>query len=261
MIKKSLASLFFSLLLASCARTEMPSSKPSSMPDSKPSSGNSVPYPASVVQNFMNACTKSNTSQAYCSCVIDKTQNRYSLEEYLLLEEKMSVDKNLPIEMLNFTLECKSSSSPENSTSSNNLPSPIEKPASSVDYYEKLKSYFPDEGKKRVYQVSSGKTDGGIDVNFYVVIDRDTIPYTAAVSVLAHRQDTDRCEVFTSFELIEDAKRVYSVMDKKATPEELSNRAEMVYQGLNESGVILANSTLLSCEKFPVLLQDYDLRQ
>ena len=86
-MKKSLASLFFSLLLASCARTEMPDTNPSSIIGNKPSSVTSVSYPANLVQNFMNACTK-NSSQAYCSCTIDKIQNRYSLEEYSLLEAR-----------------------------------------------------------------------------------------------------------------------------------------------------------------------------
>lgn len=245
MTKKSLASLFFSLLLASCARTEMPSS-------SKPSSGNMVPYPASLVQIFMNDCTK-HSSQASCSCTIDKIQNRYSLEEYTLLVKKMSVNKEtLPDEIFNFFEKC----SQENPTGSNN-PNPKEqpKPPSSVSYYEKLKRYFPDEGKKVVYQVSSGKTNGGIDVNYYVVISRDVIPHVAIVSVLAHEQNTDICKQWFSLDVMESG--VYSLSNKKATPEELSGKAEMVYQALNESRVIIANSTSLSCKRFPLFLQDY----
>jgi hypothetical protein len=89
------------------ATTQALQSESSSMPSSKPASSNSVPYPASVVQNFMNACTKSKGSQAYCSCTIDKIQNRYSLEEYSQLEVKMLVNKTLPEEILNFMGKCR----------------------------------------------------------------------------------------------------------------------------------------------------------
>jgi hypothetical protein len=238
MTKKSLVSLFFSLLLASCARTEMLSSKPSS--------GNMVPYPASAVQNFMNSCTESD-SQASCSCTIDKIQNRYSLEEFTLIGKKVSVsEQNLPDEIMDFAKKC----SQENPNLRENS-----KPPSSVSYYEKLKRYFPDEGKKVVYQVSSGKTDGGIDVNYYVVISRDVIPHVTIVSVLAHEQNTDICKQWFSLDLMESG--VYSLSNKKATPQELSGKAEMVYQALNESRVIIANSTSLSCKRFPLFLQDY----
>ena len=164
-----------------------------------------------------------------------------SLFVSLLLVSCEPIDNNTRIESVK---------SSENSTES----------ASSVDYYEKLKSYFPDEGKKIVYEVSSGKIDGGIDVNFYVVISKDQIPYVTTVYVLAHRQDTDICEQFFSFDLMKDEKTVYSLSDKKATPEELSHRASIVDQALNESSVVLADSTLLSCKRFPFFLQDYDLR-
>jgi hypothetical protein len=177
-----------------------------------------------------------------------------SLFVSLLLVSCEPIDNNTRIESVK---------SSENSTESNNLVNPIEKQksTSSVDYYEKLKSYFPDEGKKIVYEISSGKTDEGIDVNFYVVISKDLIPYVTTVSVLSHRQDTDICEQFFSFDLMKDEKTVYSLSDKKATPEELAHRAEIVDQALNESSVVLADSTLLSCKRFPFFLQDYDLRK
>jgi hypothetical protein len=242
MTKKSLASLFFSLLLASCARTEMPSSKPSS--------GNMVPYPASAVQNFMNSCTKSD-SQASCSCTIDKIQNRYSLEEFTLIAKKVSVnEQNLPDEIMDFGEKC----SKENPTptGNNNLPNSREnpKPPSSVSYYEKLKRYLPDEGRKVVYRYYGEKKD---DVIFYVVINREIIPQIPTVSVLEHKRDTDICRQLFSFHLTEDG--VYSLVgNKEDTPEELSRKSEMAYQAL-ESGVIIAHQKLLSCKRGPSYLE------
>jgi len=91
----------------SSATTQAPQPESLSTPGSKHSLSNSVPYPASVVQNFMNACTNNKGSQSYCSCAIDKIQNRYSLEEYSQLEVKMVLNKTLPDEILNFMGNCR----------------------------------------------------------------------------------------------------------------------------------------------------------
>ena len=79
------------------------------------------------------------------------------------------------------------------------------------------------------------------------------------VNVLAHRADTDVCEAWFSLDIPEASGEVHSILDKESTPEKLSEQAEMVYQSLNESGVVLSprNIGLLSCDKMPFFLSDH----
>lgn len=48
-------------------------------------------YPSDVVQNFMNACAQNGGKQDYCSCVLDKIQTKYSIEEYIKIEMEMKL--------------------------------------------------------------------------------------------------------------------------------------------------------------------------
>ncbi len=89
------------------SNTEVAQSRNSSTRGNKVSSSNSIPYPAAVVQNFMNSCTKNGNSQVTCSCVIDKIQSRYSLEEMSQIEVKSQATGVLPEEILDFVGTCR----------------------------------------------------------------------------------------------------------------------------------------------------------
>jgi hypothetical protein len=39
-------------------------------------------YPANVTDNYMRSCTKSNVTQAYCSCTLDKLSNDVSTADF-----------------------------------------------------------------------------------------------------------------------------------------------------------------------------------
>jgi hypothetical protein len=39
-------------------------------------------YPAAVTQNYMRSCMKSNVTQAYCACTLDKLSNKVSTGDF-----------------------------------------------------------------------------------------------------------------------------------------------------------------------------------
>jgi hypothetical protein len=39
-------------------------------------------YPAAVTQNYMRSCLKSNVTQAYCACTLDKLSNNVSTADF-----------------------------------------------------------------------------------------------------------------------------------------------------------------------------------
>ena len=39
-------------------------------------------YPASVTENYMRSCMKSNVTQAYCACTLDKLSNTVSTADF-----------------------------------------------------------------------------------------------------------------------------------------------------------------------------------
>ena len=39
-------------------------------------------YPAAVTQNYMRSCMKSNVTQAYCACTLDKLSNTVSTGDF-----------------------------------------------------------------------------------------------------------------------------------------------------------------------------------
>ena len=93
--------------VAQSSNTEVAQSRNSSAIVNQSPSGNSVPYPAAFVQNFMNSCTRNGSSQATCSCTIDKIQSRYSLEEMSQIEVKIQATRVVPEEILNFIGTCR----------------------------------------------------------------------------------------------------------------------------------------------------------
>ncbi len=171
---------------------------------------------------------------------------------------------------INYNTESQSSKSSEKSTGSNNFPNQTKTPpststgsnnfpnqtktppsTSSVNYFEKLKDYLPPEGEADLYQTAKEKTDGGIDVQFYVYIDRALFPHIVSVRILSHRTDTDVCEEQASLVIPEASGQVSSLVHKEATPEQLSDLAELVYKSLNEEGIFIVNPSTLPCKVFP----------
>ncbi|MDB9396994.1 hypothetical protein [Microcystis aeruginosa] len=68
---------------------------------------------------------------------------------------------------------------------------------------------------------------------------------------MSHRTDTDVCEEQISLVIPEASGQVSSLVNEEATPEQLSNLAELVYKSLNEEGVFIVTPTSLSCKVFP----------
>lgn len=62
---------------------------------------NKKQYPAELTQNFMNACTLNGGEQEMCSCLLEKIQEKYTLEEYSAIETKIQFGKT-PDEFLEF---------------------------------------------------------------------------------------------------------------------------------------------------------------
>ncbi|MCX5790235.1 MAG: hypothetical protein NTX64_17260 [Elusimicrobia bacterium] len=49
----------------------------------------SEPWPADIVQNFMNACRAQGASSRICACVVKELQQRMTLKEYTESEAAM----------------------------------------------------------------------------------------------------------------------------------------------------------------------------
>lgn len=160
-----------------------------------------------------------------------------------------TITENTNVESSNSLQDSVTNTDSVNSVETNNIS------ASSVNYYEKLLPYLPDEGKKKVYEISDGD-----DPTFYIALSRDVIPYTTNVTVLVNEQGSNECNTWFSLDVIDELGTVHSLSNEEYTPQELSEMAEMVYQGLDESGVLLARTSLMSCDKLPFFLHDYDLR-
>jgi hypothetical protein len=64
-------------------------------------------YPPFVVQNFMNQCVTSGSSQEVCSCALERVQRKFSLEEYNLMEMKTVGEKAPPDEFLRTISACR----------------------------------------------------------------------------------------------------------------------------------------------------------
>ena len=59
-------------------------------------------YPADVVQTFMNSCEANSGGRTkVCACMLEKIQEKYTLEEFSTLEVKMQAGKT-PEEFLEF---------------------------------------------------------------------------------------------------------------------------------------------------------------
>jgi hypothetical protein len=63
---------------------------------------NTSAYPADLVQNFMNACMQNGSNQEFCSCVLDKIQSNFTLEQFTEIENGMANGTSYP-EFVEFT--------------------------------------------------------------------------------------------------------------------------------------------------------------
>ena len=61
-----------------------------------------VAYPQSVADEFMKSCQKAGSNAKFCRCLFDKIQDRYSLEEFSVIESKL-IAGTPPEEFVEFT--------------------------------------------------------------------------------------------------------------------------------------------------------------
>jgi len=63
---------------------------------------NTSAYPSDLVQNFMNACMQKGSNQEFCSCVLDKIQSNFTLEQFMEIENGITNGTSYP-EFVAFT--------------------------------------------------------------------------------------------------------------------------------------------------------------
>ena len=102
---KIFLSLACCAFLIACAGSppQTNSSANSASPNTAPanSSGNRE-YPRSTVDAFLESCEKAGSSSAFCNCVFEKVQARYTFEEFSAIESKL-VAGTPPEEFVEFT--------------------------------------------------------------------------------------------------------------------------------------------------------------
>ena len=49
-----------------------------------------APYPQSVKDEFLKSCVDAGSDAKFCACVLDKVQDKYSLEEFSVIESKIA---------------------------------------------------------------------------------------------------------------------------------------------------------------------------
>ncbi len=67
--------------------------------------GNTQPYPAEVVGNFMRGCT-ARSEPATCQCALDKLQDQFSVDQFKGFEARMSQGE-VPQEMVDAASSCR----------------------------------------------------------------------------------------------------------------------------------------------------------
>ena len=63
------------------------------------------PYPPEIVEAFVTAC-RTNAPESVCRCAIDRVQRRFSLDEYLALEKRIT-NGDIPKELVDEAAECR----------------------------------------------------------------------------------------------------------------------------------------------------------
>ena len=67
-----------------------------------PAPGTNDAYPQEVVDEFLKSCQGAGSSAKLCACLIDKIQEKYSFEEFSVMELKLR-SGNPPEEFVEFT--------------------------------------------------------------------------------------------------------------------------------------------------------------
>ena len=67
-----------------------------------PASGERVPYPQAVADEFLKSCTKAGSDAKFCACIFEKIQSKYSFEEFSVIESKIIAGK-APDEFVEFS--------------------------------------------------------------------------------------------------------------------------------------------------------------
>jgi hypothetical protein len=59
-------------------------------------------YPQAVVDEFLSSCESAGSARTFCRCVLDKVESKYSLEEFSVIESKITAGEP-PDEFVEFT--------------------------------------------------------------------------------------------------------------------------------------------------------------
>lgn len=88
-------------------QTAQPPVSPSAaVSSSTEAAANRTPYPAEVAQNFINSCIQNGGNQEACTCLFNKVQERYSLQEFVQVEQASMASGKLPQEVSEFAAAC-----------------------------------------------------------------------------------------------------------------------------------------------------------
>ena len=64
--------------------------------------GTKEAYPESVKDEFLKSCVAAGSQAMFCACVFEKVQNKYSFEEFSVIESKISAG-NTPEDFAEFS--------------------------------------------------------------------------------------------------------------------------------------------------------------
>jgi hypothetical protein len=59
-------------------------------------------YPDNVVEEFLRSCVAAGSERSFCRCVLDKVQDKYTFEEFSVIESKINAGQ-APEEFVEFT--------------------------------------------------------------------------------------------------------------------------------------------------------------
>jgi hypothetical protein len=60
------------------------------------------PYPQEVADEFLSSCEEAGSDAAFCKCMLEKVQAKYSFEEFSVIEAKLTAGKP-PDEFIEFS--------------------------------------------------------------------------------------------------------------------------------------------------------------
>ncbi|MGK7928892.1 MAG: hypothetical protein AB4290_27255 [Spirulina sp.] len=100
----------FTMVVLATSMTIPQPAKSQQIPDRSPAN----PYPEEVTSRFINSCVSSATqvelseamARSACQCMIWQFQNRYSLEDFATLPQRVSQDPQLSQEFVQIVRSC-----------------------------------------------------------------------------------------------------------------------------------------------------------